>query len=941
MLSSAPATAPPGLPKPNCPSSPTPVRANCSSSPPSTSPVPLVDLSVDPPLQPTSPPLPLSPPFSSWKTISPSLNPKPFSPPAHKPMSPQVPKAVCPPVPAQQPSSVPKVSSTAMSRPPPRPGSKPSSPALARPPPPHVVKSPLTLVSSDQPQKPAPPSISVLDKLIKTCPVWLQLGMTQERAVRILNKEAPGIFLVRRDTGQKSMVVSMRLQDQQGEPQIQEFHVKEEKALLYIEGSLLVFDNIFKLISFYCVSRDILPFPLKLPQAIVRATKYEDMEVISSLGLEFWNSTLNSQIHDNMSKCAASGGIRSAANHSSSCEIQLSVGSDRLWYVNPIFIEEYCSSLSSSSPPPILRSQSLNNPLQVQGPKYKRPPPLPPRPIGVSEGALVQALNKTAREEITSHESTLISLSSPPLPVVKKEEGNQHAYAERGGTSELSLDAETTKPDAAKPPQSEVSKQATRVPSHRIPPVPLRRRLSENQPSGDDILEEPSNRKASSSSLPAETEREVPGEAPVASLICLDDDSNMAQCENLEEAPVQQKSQVDEGLVDHSKISNGASAVTTVLEVEVKKPGPPVPPPRRKRFSQAVNTTTQDVNDNLGGTTKEPILMPQTPKTPTSTHRFVTEGHSKVPDVSLFSPEGGAPQPDHDSYSTSSTEEESDTTATSGIVKRTPTIMLDRAKQRLSLVSFSTVFTTFMSADHKLQKRIVEMARDGNTYFGNLVQDYRAYTLDTMRRHSSSTEMLQEIRQMMTQLKSYLIQSTELQNLQESAAYSEEKLEIIIEAALCKSVLKPLREPVYNGLKDIHSRTGTLRRLKENQQVVLGTTTTDLGVTTSVPETPVMEKIQTRLGTLHQEYSPQKKINVLLKTCKIIYESMSVGCPVQGHGGSRDYLESLGARQECTLEGAPVLHRATQTHTHSLKLFLLFGPWEETGASGGNPRGHS
>lgn len=58
-------------------------------------------------------------------------------------------------------------------------------------------------------------------------------------------------------------------------------------------------------------------------------------------------------------------------------------------------------------------------------------------------------------------------------------------------------------------------------------------------------------------------------------------------------------------------------------------------------------------------------------------------------------------------------------------MKRTPTIMLDRAKQRLSMVNFSSVFTNFMSADHKLQKRMVELSRDGSSYFGNLVKDYR------------------------------------------------------------------------------------------------------------------------------------------------------------------------------------------------------------------------
>lgn len=37
------------------------------------------------------------------------------------------------------------------------------------------------------------PGISILDKLIKTCPVWLQLNMSQERAGVILGKETAGV----------------------------------------------------------------------------------------------------------------------------------------------------------------------------------------------------------------------------------------------------------------------------------------------------------------------------------------------------------------------------------------------------------------------------------------------------------------------------------------------------------------------------------------------------------------------------------------------------------------------------------------------------------------------------------------------------------------------------------------------------------------------------
>lgn len=266
------------------------------------------------------------------------------------------------------------------------------------------------------------------------------------------------------------------------------------------------------------------------------------------------------------------------------------------------------------------------------------------------------------------------------------------------------------------------------------------------------------------------------------------------------------------------------------------------------------------------------------------------------PDVSLYSPQGGAVlATDPDSASTSSTEEEAeahdqsrnaDSRSPKVGVRRTPTtVILGRARHRLS-----TVLTGLMSHDRRLTQRLVELGRDPSSYFGNLVKEHRAFTLETMSNHSSSTELLQEIRQMMTQLKSYLLQSTELQVLMEPQhQYAQDKLESIVEAALCKSVLKPLREPIYQCLEKLHNDSGSLTKLSQNQSVVLGSTTTALGVTTAVPEASAMEKISIKLSNLHLEYSPQKKIEMLLKACKIIYDSMSVSSPGRAHGAD-DFL---------------------------------------------------
>uniref|UniRef100_A0AAZ3S2I8 Ras and Rab interactor 3 n=1 Tax=Oncorhynchus tshawytscha TaxID=74940 RepID=A0AAZ3S2I8_ONCTS len=653
--------------------------------------------------------------------------------------------------------------------------------------------------------------------------------------------------------------------------------------LMYLEGSVLVFDNIFKLMAFYCVSRDILPFTLRLPQVIVQATKYEDIEMISTLGSDFWGSQLHSS--SEMVKRDDQG-----QGHSSSpCEIQLSTGNsnDHLWYINPIFIEEYCSSLEASTlvPAPIHRSQSLNTPGpgQVQvPPKFKRPPPRPPN---VPEGLILsQSAKQGARGESVSPRSP-----PPPRTVIakaagQKAEGDSSKDTEEGEgaasqlISEKEVSVTVTDSVAATQPLQPLSPHgatagqkhpAPRPPPHRIPLVPLRRKPSKNRPS-----------------IPGQ-EGGV-GPVPVASLVCIDDTTNMA------EEMLGVESHAGETETLQNKGTSGATNISEVVTVatapRTKRASHPVPPPRKKKPSQFTPTTPLSQNVISGGllSINSSSDTPQNSSTPPPASRptSIPVGEARGTDVSLYSPDGEAvfPALEHDSYSTSSTEEEADTVS----MKRTPTIMLDRAKLHLS-----SVFTNFMNTDHKLQKRILELFRDGSSYFGTLVKDYRVYILETMGKHSSSTELLQEIRQMMTQLKSYLIQSTELQNLLEPNIYTEDKLEVIIEAALCKAMLKPLREAVYSGLKDIHARDGCLKRLRENQSVVLGTTTTELGITTSVPETPVMEKIQLKLMTLHQEYSPQKKIDLLLKTCKIIYESMSIGCPSGRAYGADDFLPVL------------------------------------------------
>lgn len=336
---------------------------------------------------------------------------------------------------------------------------------------------------------------------------------------------------------------------------------------------------------------------------------------------------------------------------------------------------------------------------------------------------------------------------------------------------------------------------------------------------------------------------------------------------------------------------------------------PPVPPPRKKRISRQLASALPSPLESAELSAETVAHEKPSPGPP-------REGQSPACHAETQSPQaqaGAQPQSttefkgslaslsdsvgvptsatDQDSYSTSSTEEELEQFS-SPSVKKKPSMILGKARHRLSLVSFTSVFQAFLSNDRKLYKKVVELAQDKSSYFGNLVQDYKVYSLEMMARQASSTEMLQEIRTMMTQLKSYLLQSTELKALVDPTLHSEEELEAIVESALYKCVLKPLKEAIDSCLREIHSKDGSLQQLKENQLVILATTTTDLGVTTSVPEVPVMEKILQKFTSMHKAYSPEKKIAILLKTCKLIYDSMALGNPGKPYGAD-DFLPVL------------------------------------------------
>ncbi|XP_074548616.1 ras and Rab interactor 3 [Halichoeres trimaculatus] len=848
---SLPSSQPPTRPcRPKPPPPPTPKSSQLPSGPPlPPSNPPSIPPASKPPL-PLTPHTPPAPPSSSLPppSLPPPLAPTPASPSALLPLQ-----------------ATPSFDLTPTFTPPPLPPPlSPTTPSSCSPPPP-----PPPVISSPSQ---TPDSLSLMDRLVGSASVWQLKEIGHDKIMSILEKEMAGAFLVHSAETDEGMTLSVRLPDEEGTPLVNDLQVKQHKTFIHLDGSSLVFDDIFKMISFYCASRDILAVPLRLPQAIATATSREELEVVSTMGADFWTSDQNQQ--------GQNQDLVLDQNHSR-----------LLLYVNPVTVGE--TSNKDSNPPSISKPEIITNesiPVSLQNGeapqavstevkgqtkttpameiKYKRPPPRPP---SLSSGSGMGLLFSSPPSPHT--------LSSVNTAADRKEEG-------RGGVGEKEerKSMSTSPPPPSRPP---VPLQSRAAPP--LPPAPLRR-TSSRKSNDRDIGE---GREREKGQNPAKkTEREGGGERGEArtgskSGLLSEGVEEESSSQQKEKEEVKQDGERREEEKQESKEDDKHKPGSQCPSL-IKKPSRPVPPPRRKPSAPEI-----PVNPNQagGGLTNQSAGM-RGPPPPSPARR---------PDVSLYSPQGGAVLgTDPDSCSNSSTEEEgeqnheqetnhsrpADSRSPKVTVRRTPTtVMLDRARYRLS-----TVLTGLISHDRRLKQRIVELARDPQSYFGNLVKEHRAFTLETMTNHSTSTELLQEIRQMVTQLKSYLLQSTELQAMLEPQhQYTQDKLEGIVEAALCKSVLKPLREPIYQSLEKLHENEGSLKQLTQNQSVVLGSTTTALGITTAVPEASAMEKISIKMNNLHMEYSPQKKIEMLLKACKIIYDSMSVSSPGRAHGAD-DFL---------------------------------------------------
>ncbi|CAH2253173.1 ras and Rab interactor 2 isoform X1 [Pelobates cultripes] len=591
---------------------------------------------------------------------------------------------------------------------------------------------------------------SILDRLLHTHPVWLQLGLSDDKVLDVLQDQPPATFLVRKSTKLQKKVLSLRVPNESTSC-LQEFIIREYSYTFFLEGSGISFPDIFRLIAFYCISRDVLPFTLKLPHAIAKAKTEAELDELAQLGIGFWKSSTNKKpkytppspkpiphnyVNRESHQLPLINGVHSIRTRTPS-ELECCQTNGALCFINPLFLKVHSQDSGGSLKRESTRTQGTNG---IE--RTKSPPPRPPPPSINSHRSSLQ-LSRAVKQE-----------ASMPETVIHSRNGS------------LDSPSKNTAP---------------------IPPPRLKKQATINRWQSNDI-----NSTFNGSSCGSSMESQ-PGESPP------------------------QKTNENMNLNKNCDISARATLLNQRLS------------------DMSISTSSSDSFDY----------------------------DRMVP-------------PFYEGDSLEYCEEESDQESMSPPVKsrskRGTSIAFSRI-MKSHLRKVSGVFNSLMTPEKKMIKKIAAMSRDKRTYFGCLVQDYISFLQENKECHVSSTDMLLTIRQFMTQVKNYLSQSSELDPPIESLI-PEDQIDTVLEKAMHKCILKPLKNHIATMLKQFRLSDGSWKELKENLLLVRERTPQELGVLTPTPESMDVEKIQIKFLTMQKMYSPDKKVMLLLKICKLIYTCM-------------------------------------------------------------------
>ncbi|XP_071359768.1 ras and Rab interactor 2-like isoform X1 [Trachinotus anak] len=695
--------------------------------------------------------------------------------------------------------------------------------------------------------------MSVLDRLSQTHPVWLLLAVSEEKANRILLKQPPGVFLVRKSAALQRKVLSVRLKEDESGTPISHFPIRESQYTFSLEGSGISFADLFRLVAFYCVSRDVLPFTIKLPEAIASAKTQKELEEVAQLGAGFWDSALCSQRRTSPHPCRPLSrtlspqrtnrnreGRGSQQKYTTYCDsapptlrshvpppsfyLERRHSSGPLCFVNPLFLQtHHHHHCENDSPSHALKS---NNDLENAGKSSVTP-------LSSSEGS---------KQHVDKIKLNGKSRPAPPRPPPPRSMPRRRPAPPPPGPP-----AATTRPKSM-PEAVVVAARQHQSPTRRLAPARPPMGAKHSSLSASSPIPVPSN--------PPPPRPKKPDLEAHRCHIALDDETIAKALSRAKLPPCEPPPTVP---------------ADVLLENNAGSPSSPNERGRQRLSDMSMSTSSSDSLE-----------------------------YSQSPGFSL----GLAPNPsrhlDHQDPVEDSSEEdedgEEDEEEDYGVGLETdlemrlrPSFKSRRRRVGVSLSGGSFILpralkgrfrkvsgmlSSFMTPERRAVKRIAELSRDKSSYFGSLVHDYISFVQENRGCHTSGVDFLQTLRQFMTQMKAYLRQSSELDPPIESLI-PEDQIDQVLEKAMHKCVLKPLKSMIEVALHDFQVSSGAWQQLRENLALAKTKQPQELGVDGAVPPDAVaIEKIRHKFLNMRKMYSPEKKVSLLLRVCKLIYTIM-------------------------------------------------------------------
>ncbi|XP_051567723.1 ras and Rab interactor 2-like isoform X2 [Myxocyprinus asiaticus] len=658
-------------------------------------------------------------------------------------------------------------------------------------------------------------SVSVLDKLIHTHPIWLLLSIDQQEATDVLLQQPTGVFLVWRSSVLQKKVLSFHTDDASDSTVIH-IPVKESQYTFSLEGSGISFADLFHLVAFYCISRDILSSTLKLPEAIRSSETLSDLHEVAQQGAAFWKSSFNREqgalsgsdsslvedsplisLHANCSEvlqvedhsCTPTGQINIPIEAClSALKINGSCSSSALYFINPAFSQTQ-EHLAGNNPVFSLTQEQLagntttviaKDPTAVNGKPCPPPRPPPPQrlvhsptvPLGPKTMPLSTGFNRLSQRSKSSAAPKKPAQCHPPPRPPQQPDIDSYRCT-------IALDDET------------ISRALSRANLPHTSPVNQTSSTVQQQWTGPDEKEGNSSGRSLSTSSSNSLDSSP---HPIPLGLC----QSMGQGLSMDDSS-------DEHNIEEEDYCVG-------LERDL-----------HLRLQTSCKSKRLLAVELVGAHPGSLVIVPR-----------VLRGH------------------------------------------------LRKVRGVLSVLA---------TPERRILMQILELAQDKRSYFGCLVQDYVSFVQENKNCHSSSQDLLQTLRQFMTQMKAYLIQSSEMNPPIESYI-PEDQIDPVLEKAMHKCVLKPLYGSVQSVLQQFQEASGTWQRLQKNLAQAKTKQPRELGANIArPPDAHAIHRIRQKLRAMCRMYSPERKIVVLLKVCKLIYNIM------QDHAvrmfGADDFLPML------------------------------------------------